>query len=350
MIRTDGEMRKMVKMLKMSNVVKVGKVSGLKEIGKIGLVIGLVMILLASPALASKFPDIKDHWGQSYIQWGVNEGLVVGYEDGTFQPNKSLSEAEFATLLTKFASNTNEAGAVSSHWSDPYYTAMQNFNLPFKGYNNLEVRNQPVNRGTIAQIVASKNGFDLPLALAIQYMYDNELSQGLDANVQNFDTYGADKSLTRAEAVTFLERLNSIEATSFMGIPSPTTDGRKVLTDAERDKIREEVKQKSKEWLTQFGSSVPEDQRDEINDWLYDRNQERTDEMTGIKDLNSHGLPTMSMEMMTNPLVQKAMSQMGTYDQAKTNTYCICYFNSGPFSVEISAENGATILILPQKL
>lgn len=314
-------MRTRDKNLEMDNVEKIGEVSKYgrsgenRKIGNIGLLIGLILLLLASSAGAVStlsFPDIKGHWGEKYIEWGVNQGLVKGYPDGTYQPNKSLSEAEFATMMTSFAVNASVTGAASAHWSDPYYTAMNKFNLPFKGYTNISFRDKPVDRGTIAQIVASKNGFDLPLALAIQYMYDNELSQGMDANVQNFNTYGADKSLTRAEAVTFLERLNSIGATSFMGIPSPTTDGRHVLSQAERDVIHSQVKSKVNEWLVNNKGNLPAGQLAEIENWIKDKG-DATKPTT-----NANILPA---EMAANPLVIKAIASLPEYSNSPNTTW-----------------------------
>lgn len=42
--------------------------------------------------------DVKGHWAESAIEWAMDEGLMNGYPDGTFQPDKPLTRAEYATI------------------------------------------------------------------------------------------------------------------------------------------------------------------------------------------------------------------------------------------------------------
>ncbi|MFC5407120.1 S-layer homology domain-containing protein [Cohnella soli] len=45
--------------------------------------------------------DIAGHWAEAVIKKAVAGGIVSGYTDGTFKPNKSISRAEFAVMLMK---------------------------------------------------------------------------------------------------------------------------------------------------------------------------------------------------------------------------------------------------------
>ncbi len=47
------------------------------------------------------FTDIDGHWAQQYINDAANAGLVNGYEDGTFGPNKAITRAEAMTLVNR---------------------------------------------------------------------------------------------------------------------------------------------------------------------------------------------------------------------------------------------------------
>ncbi|MGN7472012.1 S-layer homology domain-containing protein [Brevibacillus brevis] len=47
------------------------------------------------------FKDIVDHWARDDIQFMAALGLLKGYPDGTFKPEKSISKAEFAALLSR---------------------------------------------------------------------------------------------------------------------------------------------------------------------------------------------------------------------------------------------------------
>lgn len=47
------------------------------------------------------FPDIKDHWARDYINNAADKGLVKGYEDGTFGPDRYITRAEAVTLVNR---------------------------------------------------------------------------------------------------------------------------------------------------------------------------------------------------------------------------------------------------------
>jgi hypothetical protein len=46
-------------------------------------------------------PDIEKHWAQSAIQRMVDEGIIVGYPDGTIQPDNYITRAEFVSLIAR---------------------------------------------------------------------------------------------------------------------------------------------------------------------------------------------------------------------------------------------------------
>lgn len=47
------------------------------------------------------FPDISDSWAKSNIEYLVEQGVVDGYEDGTFKPKEMMDRQTFAALLAK---------------------------------------------------------------------------------------------------------------------------------------------------------------------------------------------------------------------------------------------------------
>lgn len=49
---------------------------------------------------SSSFSDISGHWAESKILEAIDLGIVSGYTDKTFRPNKQVTRAEFATFLT----------------------------------------------------------------------------------------------------------------------------------------------------------------------------------------------------------------------------------------------------------
>ena len=47
-----------------------------------------------------KHTDYEKHWAREDIDWAMDNGIVTGYPDGTFQPDKPILRAE-ATILSR---------------------------------------------------------------------------------------------------------------------------------------------------------------------------------------------------------------------------------------------------------
>ncbi|XID93408.1 InlB B-repeat-containing protein [Paenibacillaceae bacterium WGS1546] len=62
-----------------------------------------------SPSVPS-FADIAGHWAEASIRRAVAAGIASGYPDGSFQPNRTVTRAEFAVLLAKALNLQGEAG------------------------------------------------------------------------------------------------------------------------------------------------------------------------------------------------------------------------------------------------
>ncbi len=58
-------------------------------------------LIFSFAALAYAATDISGHWAQATIEQCLDKGIVVGMPDGTFQPDKNVTRAEFATMVNK---------------------------------------------------------------------------------------------------------------------------------------------------------------------------------------------------------------------------------------------------------
>ncbi len=56
---------------------------------------------LATVSAAQGFKDTNRHWGALAIEWAAGQGIVDGYEDGTFRPDNIVSEPEFLAMLLR---------------------------------------------------------------------------------------------------------------------------------------------------------------------------------------------------------------------------------------------------------
>lgn len=65
--------------------------------------------------------DISGHWAEAIIMELVNSGVVSGYPDATFQPDKNITRAEFTTMLVKAfnleAKTGKDFADITNHWA-----------------------------------------------------------------------------------------------------------------------------------------------------------------------------------------------------------------------------------------
>jgi uncharacterized protein YkwD len=148
------------------------------------------------------FSDINGHWGYATIMWAANRGIVQGMGDGTFGPNRNVTEAEFLTMLFNAFPEENITAAQEGPWYSKYYTyALSTMNWPV----SLVTASMPVLRGQIARIITASQGHLLDSDQAVLYLLDHKLAKGKTA--ATVAGFGKDAPLTRAEAVSFVKNL-----------------------------------------------------------------------------------------------------------------------------------------------
>ena len=175
------------------------------------------------------FTDLaSSHWSYTYVEYMVNKGIIVGYEDGSFRPNASFSRAAFAKLLTlSFELNDYTGASVkyndlpSNHWAYSYTMAAQdyltfyqsdgiNYFMPDKDAEREDVAVAVIKAMHIDKATADLTYLDKftdkweisedlrpYIALAVEY----GVMQGTGS-----DTFSPRKALTRAEACTLFAR------------------------------------------------------------------------------------------------------------------------------------------------
>ena len=73
----------------------------------------------ADPDVNSMFPDVADDfWGKAAINFCAQNGIISGYEDGTFQPNKAITRQEAAAILNNAFELAERYGTSSDLYSD----------------------------------------------------------------------------------------------------------------------------------------------------------------------------------------------------------------------------------------
>ena len=183
--------------------------------------ITLSAILIAPTSILAKtFSDVNNNdWFYSVVNELSDKGIISGYEDNTFKPQKSVSYAEFLTLLN------NSIGEKQS----PDYKNSEEWYRPTFDYLK--------NKGVIANIAnpnkeISRNEMAKYLSLGLEKLKNQKPNTTAPTNIKDFDSlpneykdlvasvvnaglikgdenqnFNGSKSLTRAETAVIIKGL-----------------------------------------------------------------------------------------------------------------------------------------------
>lgn len=106
---------------------------------------------LLENAAVNQFSDVASNiWSSSFINFCAEEGILSGYEDGTFKPTSTVTYYEVAAMLVNAAGY--EATDLTGEWPDNYYNKavelgiFQNIVVPESGFDG----NETASRGNVA--------------------------------------------------------------------------------------------------------------------------------------------------------------------------------------------------------
>jgi len=171
------------------------------------------------------FSDVtRGFWAQEEIENCATIGLVQGFPDRTFKPNKALTRAELATLIVRARKIPlpDVTGKVfkdmpKTHWAAPYILAAKKEGL-VKGYPDGTFRpNRMITRAEGVTVFARSDGLEEDVdmweppfmdlsprhwaARMVSSAYNADLLEYLDGK-----DFKANSKLARAEAVVILSR------------------------------------------------------------------------------------------------------------------------------------------------
>lgn len=95
------------------------------------------------------FSDIKDHWAKDYIYVAVDLGVLKGYDDGTFKPDKEVSYAETIAIILRCLGYINMDETSGTTWYSTYVKRFYDIRLD-KGLSSISSYTSPAKRGDVA--------------------------------------------------------------------------------------------------------------------------------------------------------------------------------------------------------
>lgn len=191
-------------------------------------------LLTPQMASAKQFKDVKQSdWHYSVVDELSNKGIINGYEDNTFKPQKSVTYSEFLTLLN------NAIGAKQA----PDYKTPQEWYKPTFDYlkskgviTNIQNPNQEISRNEMAKY----------LSIALQKLKNQTPNTTTPASIKDFGSipneykdlvasvvnaglikgdenqnFNGSKSLTRSETAVIIKGLGGGATTPTPNKPDP---------------------------------------------------------------------------------------------------------------------------------
>lgn len=183
-------------------------------------------IFLQPLVLAASFKDLNvSHWAYKYVVTLTNSKVINGYNDGTFKPEGTITNAEFIKLVVMAALpewiDINDAESNFEHWASRYIWIAERYGLIKTGSITLENIDVPITRIEMVRIIVkadltmkgnsletsekvkfkdviSLNNDDL---LLLKHACSKNLITGYTDN-----TFRPHSNMTRAEAATMIYR------------------------------------------------------------------------------------------------------------------------------------------------
>lgn len=210
------------------------------------LALTAAMIVPSVPAMAAP-SDIAGHWAESVITQWQNKGLIQGYEDGTFKPGNTITRAEFVTLMNNAKGFWSEG---SINFSDVkngswFYSAVARAVAAgyVKGYSDGSFKpNNTITRAEAAVMIANTAKLSANEAGAYRFTDIGFIPAWARGSVGAVVAAGymtgypdgsfyANASISRAEAVSSLNRMLGGTAYQPTQPTTPTTDTTKTTSD-----------------------------------------------------------------------------------------------------------------------
>lgn len=169
---------------------------------------------------AAGFKDVpSDHWAKKEIDYLVNEGIINGYQDGSFKPNNYVTNAQVALMLvralklnTSGRPNVKLADVPSTHHAYKEIAAVIDEGIFPKG--NMFNPNAPISREAMARALV--NAFKLQGSSSVSftdvpssywaYSYIVKLAANNITTGYNDGTFKPKNKVTRTQFSAFVAR------------------------------------------------------------------------------------------------------------------------------------------------
>ena len=129
---------------------------------KIFFCVLVLTLFIFNISFAVEYKDVsKEHWAHEYIDKLSNDGIINGFEDGSFRPSETLTKAQFIKLmvssdklLLKRMNDLLGDYSIDKQWYESYFDVAEEYYLLPDGYEK-NYLNSPITRKDMAEILSN---------------------------------------------------------------------------------------------------------------------------------------------------------------------------------------------------
>ena len=179
---------------------------------------------------ALEFADVDNHWSKSYVELAAAKGLAEGMGNGKFDPDKTVTRAEFTAMLVRALGRGAYTGSAARYddvkpdaWYYSAVTHAKELGLLDFARGTLFAPEKPISREEMASMLAAAISIEKPPVPEVParldtyrdmdkmdtaYREDIRLMAGLNIMTGTaVDTFGPKSETTRAQAAVVLIRM-----------------------------------------------------------------------------------------------------------------------------------------------
>lgn len=169
--------------------------------------------------------DISGHWGESYIEECYRSGIITGFGDNSFQPDRNVTRAEVTALLTRLlkldvGEYSGFSDVMPEAWYYPYVAGSYHSGL-ITGYDGCFKPEESITRQDMAVIIfraLTKQGGELSGETSFadgqsiaEYAAESVVKLAANGVITGYENlFRPMEFLTRAEAAAMICRVNNI--------------------------------------------------------------------------------------------------------------------------------------------
>lgn len=193
------------------------------------------IMLISTTCFAAGFSDLtSEHWAYKNVTNLVENGVINGYPDGTYRPEKTITRGEFFKLIMTVSEGEEffeVPSMVATKWTDPYMHYAENEGLMMDG-TSIENVDDPITRLEMVVVLSKtaiknkiRKSFSEDGMNTIKSITFNDISElsEIDQNYINIATsfglvngytdgsFKPNGYMTRAEVATIIYRFLSIK-------------------------------------------------------------------------------------------------------------------------------------------